>query len=179
MGKYYYVLVTNDSEKEIKEALSNVIETKARYTSGTVITFLKDVAIKSKYKKHHFWGPTEEYTRYENFPMICELQKTKDGKECFVDVITGKAYWATDKCKTKPFPYVVLYGTIELSSSDVVKILKSLSVEEVQRYREAIDNLNYYSQLGYKNYIKRLDDDSFDDDQNDEFIRKFRRTYGK
>ena len=176
MGKYYYVRIVNDFDYEMREAIENVTVSTAMCSSGTVITYIKDVKWKKQLraKKGLFSHYEEVYVR-DKFPMICELKHTKDGKEYFLDIISGKTYWATKEYSLPPQRHIVLRGTDELPTSHVAKMLKSLSNDEITQYRNQMELLDYYSNLGYENYLKK----NAKEKEDVEFISNFRKIYGK
>ena len=183
MKKYYYVIISSGNSKEMFDALGEVTTTKSLCYSGPSATYLLNVKKTIGRKKEktallHIEYETE-YTYYDAFPILCERAKTKDGKDCVIDIITGKAFYINNRSSLQPIPSVSFIFSSEISSGNVVKLLNSLTSEDIARYKQAMDKLIYNVRLGYNNYVRRVKNDNDQRLRDDEYIRKFRDKHGR
>ena len=181
MGKYYYVSITNANEPEMREALKNVTSLGVLYYSGPSVSYLNNVKSAIFEKTETFLGIRykSKYVGYKGVPMICELRKTKEGVEYFSDVVTGKAYLKSVGYSNKPEAKIRLRSEEEAHVGKVAEFLRSLTDDDIVRYKNAINNLDYYAKIGYENYLRRLNNTDIKQRQDEEFIRKFRNYHGR
>lgn len=177
MGKYYYVCITNTFEREISESLSNVVVNKSLGYSEPSADFLKDIKRVTKTKEEKFLGIKykSEYLALAEIPLICEM----GDKDYLTEIITGRKYRISNNYIDKPSSSLLLRPVQEIPSAKVIAILKSLTEEDLKRYRIGMQNLDYYMQKGYNDYLRRIAANKRQSEQDDEFIKRFRDRHGR
>lgn len=154
MSKYYYVRIANDSEKEIHEAVNLITTTVRLVGNDKAVTAIKGI------KKAMISDGKKEYASTIPFPIICDMKTTSDDRINFVDVITGKTYWRkTDENCKNPSIRPILEPVSAIETNTLKKLIASLSEEEIAKYKRGIDILNNNMRVGYKNYLKRVEQD--------------------
>ena len=186
MGRYYYVTMVNPTSYSTIEggyvqnetwklAQKYVINLTIVYSgpSGLAIRNVKETT-KRETRKVLGFNVNNDYTAYDPFFMICE-----DCGDHLEEVITGRKYKSWDHYGHPMSQRLVLKKEYEISSTKVREMLSTLSNEDVLRYRQGIKNLEYAIRQGYEDDMARENKQKRENDENDAYIKSFRRKYGK
>ncbi len=181
MRTFYYVDIANVNQEEIRKELETVstVRSLGYYEpSARFLTGIRQKAGKRR-QKGLIFEYDETYYYDDPVPMICELKKNNKNQEYFIDVISQIAYWKGQNDYNKVAQSVTLVPMQIISSDGVVKLLKSLTPEQISRYKTRALELNNALYLGYQAYRRRVNENIRIQKENEDFIDGFGRRYKK
>ena len=108
--------------------------------------------------------------------VICE-----DNDEYLVDVITGNRYkrQKNNYYNRELSNELILGISKEIPASQVVEMLRGLSQEEITRYTARLYQLNNAIAIGYQKDMLRIESEKIQKQKDDDYIKSFRKKYGR
>ena len=181
MGKYCYVRIENIYDAAFSKALKGVVANESMYYSGPSIAYLQGV--KRDIKKVHKKGLIFEYdvdeTVYTRVPMVCEYKTDAKGRGYFVDIVSGKSFWAKNYNENTPTAQARLTHVRDLTTKETAEHLKSLKDEDIIRYIDRMNEFINQMKVGYSNYLSRVASENRELSDAEEYIKRFRDKHGR
>jgi len=174
MGKYYEMHI--QYPKDNPEFMNSVKDYIHMDSWGYSLRMgIKGYRTEEKVERiEHFIRP-DEYIKKQikvefSIPIMCEIF---DDGSC-VDVITGTRYakYIQYSSENELTPSLELIRLRELSGSEVMNILKSLSPEQIASYKKGIIQVDYAIRRAYNAKMAK-------ENQIDNYIRSFKNNNGK
>lgn len=188
MANYFYVDIANSriyrnnagnlAATETGNLLKNVSTSISLGYYEPSVAALPRVKLTEKKRQSKFLGIsyTEKYSEYDPFFIICE-----NNKDFLEDVITGRKYIKQPNTNSNNVnsDKLVLRTISQIPTSRVAELLKSLSKDDVERYRARLLELEKAIRIGYQRDIERLNKEKRQTQNNEEYIKNFKNRYGK
>ena len=191
MGKYHYVCMKNRlafqddqhnyHETETKKETSKFAENLSMGSYQPTALAIKNVKFETStiYVQGRFGERKKSFSNYYPFFMICE---EKDNM--LEDIITGKKYTKKDNSGSYYYDFVdsnklVLCIVSDIPTSKVVEALKSLSKNDIERYKTGSDNLDKAVAYGYQLDQIRIRNEKKQNQDDESFIKNFKNKYGR
>lgn len=191
MGKYHYVCMKNRlafqddqhnyHETETKKETSKFAENLSMGSYQPTALAIKNVKFETStiHVQGRFGERKKSFSNYYPFFMICE---EKDNM--LEDIITGKKYTKKDNSGSYYYDFVdsnklVLCIVSDIPTSKVVEALKSLSKNDIERYKTGSDNLDKAVAYGYQLDQIRIRNEKKQNQDDESFIKNFKNKYGR
>ena len=169
MKKYSFVNLAVCMPQEMKEEIRKHCFTKSLGYSmpeAIVLPYVK----KSNYNTQFDFNSLNNMKR--DFPLICEINEEKN---VLTEIVTGRNFKRYNYNGPNDITKITMTDCCYISTSDVIKLLQSLSENEIMSYKKNLNSLIKHIQYGYQDYQIRLNKE----DEDDAYIKSFREKYGK
>ena len=171
MKKYYHVRIVNDTRRYDADRKSQTTE------------FGEEIKGLVTHKPLEYDGDTyglllRDIKNGADIYMICEMEYI-DGEDWLVDIVTRTKFKRLPNASNHPWTYVdhaketILNETVEISSNQVVAMLKDLTDHEVRRYAYIVQKIKDAGEIAYKKEQANIKRNEEKQKENEKYIDSF------